>query len=90
MDTRSVDPATVLTVIKWVLENKPIKKWKARKEIKMNQEVIGLLIRHALTFGGGAGLFTDNELIQVSGAVATLAGVLWSAYRKWKRAKEQG
>jgi hypothetical protein len=52
----------------------------------MTAELISLLIRHGLTIAGGAGLFADNEVAQIAGAVSTLGGLAWSAYRKVKRA----
>ena len=63
------------------------------EEPSMNQENLGLellklVVRHGLTFGGGAGLLSDNEIAQFSAAIATLAGLAWSGYRKWKRARE--
>lgn len=50
------------------------------------QTLITALLRHLLTtFGGGAatgGVLTDNEIAIVSGAIATLLGVLWSFAEK--------
>lgn len=48
------------------------------------------LIRHGLTFSGGAGLFTDDEVTQIAAAVATLVGLAWSGFRKWHRSLKPG
>lgn len=57
------------------------------EDAPMMQEVLTLLIRHGLTFAGGAGLLADNEYTQLAGAAATIVGLAWSAYRKWARAR---
>lgn len=57
---------------------------------EMTNEIVQLIVRHGLTFAGGAGLLTDNEMVQLSAAVSTIVGLAWSAYRKWKRAKAVG
>ena len=91
-----MDPLTIARL--WVLV-RPIKRLKERRarkrgetvstpdEAPMTNELLLLLLRHGLTFAGGAGLFTSDELTQLSAAVATLAGLVWSGYRKYKRAK---
>lgn len=52
----------------------------------MNKDMILGLVRHLLTFGGGflvAKGWGDAETVQtVAAAVATIVGVLWSAYDK--------
>jgi hypothetical protein len=49
------------------------------------------LLRHALTYGGGAlvsaGLIDASQSQQLVGALVTIAGVVWSAYSKWKTDK---
>lgn len=48
----------------------------------MNSEQIGGLVRHVLTFVGGIvvskGLVDEQTMITVVGAVATIAGAIWS------------
>lgn len=64
----------------------------------MKLELALLLLRHGLTAAGtllvSRGLFSDADLANAShsteallGALATLYGLGWSAYRKWKRAE---
>lgn len=53
----------------------------------MAQEFALLLLRHGLTYAGGAAVLTDSELAQIVGAASTVLGLVWSAYRKWKRVK---
>lgn len=96
---RKLGRELVPEAIKLWIKHRPIKKWRnwrrtkkglppTEKEEAMSVELILLVIRHGLSFVGGASLFTDSELTQIAGAVATVGALLWSAYRKWKR--EQG
>ena len=52
----------------------------------MNWDIIGGLVRHLLTFGGGFlvtnGTITDGDLQAVVGGVIAIGGVLWSIYTK--------
>jgi hypothetical protein len=52
----------------------------------MNWDVIGGLVRHLLTFGGGFlvtnGTITDGDLQAVVGGVIAIGGVIWSAFAK--------
>lgn len=52
----------------------------------MNWEMIGGLIRHLLTFGGGflvtSGTISDGDLQAVVGGVIAIGGVLWSIFTK--------
>lgn len=96
-----MDPVTLAKLWMVVKPIKRLKERRARKraektgqavpvetrEVPMTNELLLLVIRHGLTFAGGAGLFTDNEIAQISAAAATLVGLVWSGYRKWKRAK---
>jgi len=54
----------------------------------MTKETILGFVRHVLTFGGGFavsdGLITADDLTAIVGAIATLAGVVWSAIAKKK------
>lgn len=44
--------------------------------------VVVALLRHLLTFAGGAGVLSDDQLAQVAGAVLTLGAVAWSVMDK--------
>ncbi len=52
----------------------------------MNKEAILGLVRHILTFGGGAavaqGMLTNSDLTTGVAAVMTLIGVVWSVWDK--------
>ena len=52
----------------------------------MNWDVIGGLVRHLLTFGGGFlvtnGTMSDGDLQAVVGGVIAIGGVLWSVFTK--------
>jgi hypothetical protein len=52
----------------------------------MTWDVIGGLVRHLLTFGGGFlvtnGTITDTDLQAVVGGVIAIGGVLWSIFAK--------
>ena len=54
------------------------------------EAVLGM-VRHLLTFGGGAlitgGIATQTEMDAGIGAVMALIGLGWSWYRKWKRSE---
>ena len=47
------------------------------------------LVRHLMTFGGGAlvtdGYVTADDLNTAIGAVCSLIGIAWSMWRKYKR-----
>lgn len=47
--------------------------------------IIALIIRHGLTFFGGFGVLAQDDISQVAGALAALAGVAWSVYEKRKK-----
>ena len=92
-----MDPITLLVLKTW-LQVRPIHKWKEHRAAKkdttpeallegnvMTAEMISLIIRHGLTIAGGAGMFSDTEMGQIAGAISTLGGLAWSAYRKIKR-----
>lgn len=49
--------------------------------------VISLVVRHALTFFGGFGVLGNDEITQVAGAIAAIAGVTWSVIEKRKGKK---
>jgi hypothetical protein len=55
----------------------------------MNAPIILGLVRHILTIGAGAlasrGVIGENEIEITVGAVAALAGILWSAVEKKRR-----
>ena len=55
----------------------------------MNWDIIGGLVRHLLTFGGGFlvtnGTMTDGDLQAVVGGVIAIGGVLWSIFTKRTR-----
>lgn len=55
----------------------------------MNKEAILGLIRHILTFGGGAavaqGQIADSDLTTGVAAVMTLIGIVWSVLDKKNR-----
>lgn len=44
--------------------------------------VVVSLLRHLLTFVGGAGVLSDDQLVQVAGALLTLGAVAWSVTDK--------
>lgn len=49
----------------------------------MNINMLAGLLRHLLTASGGAGLaISDNDIIQILSALATIGGILWSLYNK--------
>ena len=54
--------------------------------------IIGMLARHMLTFGGGVavtkGVVATDDVSAIVGAISTLAGLLWSAYRKYADSKK--
>jgi len=53
----------------------------------MANDIVLAILRHVMTFGGGAGLVSENELAQAAGAITTLLGVAWSIWQKRKSAK---
>jgi len=52
----------------------------------MNWEMVGGLVRHVLTFGGGFlvtdGTLTDGDLQAVIAGVIAISGVIWSVFHK--------
>ncbi len=52
----------------------------------MNKAAILGLLRHVLTFGGGAGVsagyLVESDLTAAVAAIITLAGILWSVVDK--------
>lgn len=55
--------------------------------------IILKVLRHGLTFVGGAGLVSDNEMEQIAGAVSAVVGVLWSVvpiiWERWQARQRQ-
>jgi hypothetical protein len=58
--------------------------------MKLTQEQVLGIIRHILTFGGGIlvtkGLLDEGMVAEISGAVITLIGAVWSIIEKSKAA----
>lgn len=56
--------------------------------MKLTQEQVLGIVRHILTFGGGIlvtkGLLDNGMLSEISGAVITLIGAVWSIVEKNK------
>lgn len=56
--------------------------------MKLKQEQVLGIVRHILTFGGGIlvakGLIDNGMLSEISGAVITLTGAIWSLVEKNK------
>lgn len=54
----------------------------------MTVMIVGLVLRHLLTFGGGAavthGVATGGDVELIVGAITTLGGLLWSAWQKYQ------
>lgn len=46
--------------------------------------LVGSLIRHGLTFGGGAVGLTGSDIDAAIGAIMTLVGLGWSIYNNRK------
>lgn len=68
----------------------PVRKPKEKAKEYIEMKVIGSIIRHTLTFGGGA-LFgtdwiSDSQLDSVVNGASVLIGVLWAIYRSRKEA----
>lgn len=49
--------------------------------------ILGSLIRHAAVAGGAAAVVNGDVASQAAGAIATLAGILWSVYQGVKASK---
>ena len=58
--------------------------------MKLTQEQVLGIVRHILTFGGGIlvtkGLLDEGMVAEISGAVITLIGAVWSIIEKSKAA----
>jgi hypothetical protein len=58
--------------------------------MKLTQQQVLGIIRHILTFGGGIlvtkGLLDEGMVSEISGAVITLIGAVWSIIEKSKAA----
>jgi hypothetical protein len=58
--------------------------------MKLTQQQVLGIIRHILTFGGGIlvtkGLLDEGMVAEISGAVITLIGAVWSIIEKSKAA----
>jgi hypothetical protein len=56
--------------------------------MKLTQEQVLGIVRHILTFGGGIlvakGLLDEGMVAEISGAVITLIGAIWSIVAKNK------
>ncbi len=56
--------------------------------MKLTQEQVLGIVRHILTFGGGIlvtkGLLDEGMVSEISGAVITLIGAIWSIVEKNK------
>jgi hypothetical protein len=56
--------------------------------MKLTQTQVLGIVRHILTFGGGIlvakGLLDDGMVAEISGAVITLIGAIWSIVEKNK------
>jgi hypothetical protein len=56
--------------------------------MKLTQEQVLGIVRHILTFGGGIlvtkGLLDEGMVTEISGAVITLIGAIWSIVEKNK------
>lgn len=54
-------------------------------------DIIGGVVRHVVTSAGGGlvahGLINSDQLTQVAGALALIAGIAWSAYQKYQAKK---
>jgi hypothetical protein len=57
-------------------------------EIMKKEEVLGI-VRHLLTFIGGGvvakGIVSDSQLFEISGAIMTIIGSIWSVADKRKK-----
>lgn len=57
--------------------------------MKITKEQVLGIVRHLLTFVGGAvvakGVINESQLFELSGAVATLIGSIWSVVEKTNR-----
>lgn len=69
----------------------PIRKPKDKAKEYIEMKVIGSIIRHILTFGGGALFGADwissSDLDTVVSGLSVLIGVLWAIYRSTREAK---
>jgi hypothetical protein len=58
--------------------------------MKLTQQQVLGIVRHILTFGGGIlvtkGLLDEGMVSEISGAVITLIGAVWSIIEKSKAA----
>lgn len=57
--------------------------------MKMTKEQVLGVVRHLLTFVGGAvaakGVISESQLFEISGAIVTLIGSIWSVAEKRNR-----
>ena len=57
----------------------------------MISDILGGIVRHAVTTAGGAlvtnGVINSDQLSQVAGALALIAGIAWSAWQKYQSNK---
>jgi len=57
----------------------------------MFKDILGSLLRHAVTSAGGAivaqGVITSDQFTQAVGALTTLAGIAASLYQKFKASR---
>lgn len=62
--------------------------WFKRKvQIDMTSQIIGTILRALLAGVGGAGMMSDGETEQLSGAIGLVASIAWGVYRKYQAGK---
>ncbi len=58
------------------------------------REVVAGIVRHLATTGGGylvgSGYMSEADMMMLSGALATAAGVAWSAWQKIRKNRSLG
>jgi hypothetical protein len=52
------------------------------------KKMVGSVVRHVLTFGGGAAVVSDEDITKLCGAIAALIGIAWSIWQKSRTAQE--
>lgn len=60
----------------------PFKGFIRKQKEKAMAQVIALIIRHALTASGVVGVLSDNDIVQLAGAAATVLGLALSWLEK--------